>query len=164
MTHGRPPRRPRRVSFAPMRLAKNVATKLTPTEVALTIDPLRLAARHMREGVATEREWALLASAVNVAKTIERQRVVRGLAEHFHQAEEALNGISHRALAGSEWKPTALYWQEIEHINTLVDLHEYQLQHLSYGEAHRATRSAIATIQQAGGRPEMADQVQETLL
>lgn len=164
MTHGRKPRRQHRVLTNTMLLARNAATKLTPAEVAITIDPLRLAARHMREGVATEWEWSLLASAVNVAKAIERQGVVRGLGEHFEQAERALNGISQRALACSEWKPTALYWQEIEHVNALVDLHEFQLQHLSYGEAHRATRSAIAAIHQVGGRLEMVDQVQEALL
>lgn len=164
MTHGRKPRKPRYVSRDPMRLATNVATKLTPAEIATTIDPLRLAARHLREGVATEREWALLASAVNVAGAVERQGVVRGLAEHLAQAETALNAISRRALASGEWKPTALYWQEIEHVNTLVDLHEYQLQQLSYGEAHRATLSAVAAIHRVGGRVEMVDQVQGALL
>lgn len=164
MTHGRKPRRPRYVSLDPMRLARNAATKLTSAEIATTIEPLRQAARLTREGVASEREWALLASAVNVAKAIERQGIVRGLAEHFAQAEEALNGISRRALASGEWKPTALYWQEIEHVNALVDLHAYQLEHLSYGEAHRATRSATAAVHQVGGRVEIVDQVQEALL
>lgn len=164
MTHGRKPRKRRYISANPIRLAVNAATKLTPAEIAVAIDPIREAARLTREGVATESNWSLLASAVNVAKAIERQGVVRGLAEHLARAEEALNAISRRALAGGAWKATALYWQEIEHINTLVDLHEFQLQQLSYGEAHRATRRAIRDIHQAGGRVVMVDQVQEALL
>lgn len=164
MTHGRKPRRPRYVSPNPMRLARNAASKLTPGEVASAIDPLRLAAKHFREGVASEREWALLASAVNVAKAIERQGVVRGLGGHLDHAETALNAIDRRAMATAAWRPTALYWQEIEQINSLVDLHEFQLQQLSYGEAHRATRSAAIAVHQVGGLVEIVDQVQEELL
>lgn len=164
MTHGRRPRKQRHVSLDPMRLARNSATRLTPAEIAITIEPIRHAARLTREGVATERDWALLASAVNIAKAIERQGVVRGLAGHLEKAEEALNAICRRALASGEWRPTALYWQELEHINDLVDLHEFQLGQLSYGEAHRATRRAVRDVQQAGGRVVMVDQVQEALL
>lgn len=163
MTHGRPPRRPRRLTN-PIILARNAATRLTPAEISTTIGPIRQAARHMREGVGSEVEWSLLASAVNIAKAIDRQGIVRGLAEHLQAAEEALNGISRRALAAGEWQATALYWQEIEHVNALVDLHEFQLQQLSYGEARRAIQAATAAVRSAGGRVVDVDQVQEALL
>lgn len=163
MTHGRKPRRPRRLTN-PIILARNAATRLTPAEIALTIEPVRTAARRMREGVGSEVDWAQLASAANVAQAIERQGIVRGLAEHLHEAEQALNAISRRALAGGEWRATALYWQEIEHLTALVDLHEFQLQQLSYGEVRRAIQAATSSVLSAGGRVVDIDQVQEALL
>ena len=141
MTRGRKPLRPRRL-----------------------VDPLRQAARRMREGVATEAEWAMLAGAINVAKAIKGKGVVRGLAEHFASAEAALDAISRRALASGAWQATALYYQELEHVNTLVDLHEYQLGQLSYGERRLAIRTATAVVLSSGGRALSAEQVQESLL
>lgn len=152
MTHGRPPRRPRRVSLAPMRLARNGATLLTPAELANTLDPLRAAARALREGVATELDWSIVASALNVAQAIEQQGVVRGLGEHFHSAELALRGIEQRAMASGEWKATALYYQELDHISAAVDLHEFQLKRLSYSEVSRAVKKAAGEIRSTGGQ------------
>lgn len=164
MTHGRKPRRPRPISRDPLRLARNAATRLTKQEVASTIDPLRQAARHMREGVGDEMEWTLLASAVNVAKAIERQGVVRGLGEHLQAAEHALNAISRRALDAGTWVPTAMYWQEIEHINALVDLHEFQMQQLSYGEMRQAAIGATDKVRSVGGQVIEVELVQGALL
>lgn len=152
MSHGRPPRRPRWISYHPVELARNNATRLTPAEIQKAIDPLRAAAKALREGVATEWQWAVVASAMNVAQAIERQGVVRGLAEHLHSAELALQAIERRSMATGMWLPTALYYQELDHIAAAVDLHEFQMQQLSYGEFRRVVVRAEADIRSAGGR------------
>jgi len=151
MSHGRKPRRPGRISPNPIALARNNATRLTPAEISKAITPLRAAARALREGVATEWEWSVVASAMNVAQVIERQGVVRGLVEHLHSAELALQAIQQRAMSGGAWQATALYYQELDHITEAVDLHEFQMQQLSYGEFRRAVVRAEAEIRSAGG-------------
>jgi hypothetical protein len=163
MSHGRPPRRQRRISLNPIALARNNAARLTVAEIALAINPLRAAAKALREGVATEWEWAIVASAMNVAQAIERQGIVKGLAEHLRSAEVALQAIERRAMAPGAWKATALYYQELDHIATAVDLHEYQLQQLSYGEFRRVVVCAEAEIRSAGGRVVDVGQMQGVL-
>lgn len=151
MTHGRKPRRPRRISLDPVRLARNGATRLTPPEIASAIDPLRAAARALARGVATEMDWFTAASAMNVAQGIERQGVVRGLSEHVHGAEVALREIQRRAMASGAWLPPELHVEEIERIDTAVDLHEFQLQQLSYSEFRQVVVRLEAEIRGNGG-------------
>lgn len=152
MSHGRKTRRPGRISHDPIALARNNATRLTAKEISLAITPLRAAARALREGVATEWEWAVVVSAINVAQVIDKQGVVHGLAEHLHSAELALQGIQRRAMASGTSCATALYYQELDAIREAVDLHEYQMQQLSYGEFRRAVVRAEAEIRATGGR------------
>ena len=152
MTGKRKPRQPGRVNPFAFQGAINTATKLTPGEIASVIEPLNAAARALREGVADEDQWSRVVSAINVAQAIERQGVVRGLREHLHCAELALQGIRQRAVARTgEWDRTALYYQELDHINEAVDLHAFQLSQLSYGEYARAIRYAVGEIQSTGG-------------
>lgn len=152
MSHGRPRRRERHVYINVVDLAIDRATLLTPAEIEQIIDPLRAAMRALREGVATETDWSFAASAVNVAKAIEHQGVVRGLSEHLHVAELALQGIQARAMSSSEWQPTALYYQELDTLTNLVELHVFQLQQLSFGEFRRALVSAVDEVRSTGGR------------
>lgn len=152
MSHGRKPRRPRwpaRVDI--LQAAKARAAKMTPQEVATIIEPTRNALVALREGRATEREWLELACAVTMALSIEKQGVVRGLIEHLNSADNALTAIAERANQPTGWRPTALYFQEIEAVATLVSLFAFQLGNLSgaeFEEAHRATLGRNAT---AGG-------------
>lgn len=152
MSRGRKPRRPGRISRDPIALARNNATRLTAAEIAQAITPLRAAARALREGVATEWDWAIVASAINVAQAIDKQGIVRGLAEHLHSAEVALQGIYARAMTSGTWCATALYYQELDHITTAVDLHEFQAGKLSSGEWRSALKRAEAEIRSTGGR------------
>jgi hypothetical protein len=138
MKANRKPRRTGHVCLAPIELAKAGAGRLTPAEIVEPIACLRTAARALREGVATEWEWMVVASALNVAQAIERQGVVHGLSGHLHAAEMALKAIHQRAMAGGEWFSTPLDYQEIEDITSMVDLHEFQLSQVSYGEFRRA--------------------------
>lgn len=150
---GRKPRRPRWLPTAEtMKLASHRAGRLSQAEVAEVMQPLRQAFRALREGVATEWQWSIAASAVNAAKAIEDQGVVKGLRGHLHTADHALQAIYTRAQAADAWRPTPLYWHEIDAIHTAVDLHQFQLEQLAHGEALRAIDKAAAEIRSTGGR------------
>jgi len=64
-------------------------SKLKPAEVAETMGSLRTAFAHMREGVATHNEYAVLHSSMLIAQEIEQIGVVRGLQEHITAALQA---------------------------------------------------------------------------
>lgn len=148
----RKPRQMRWLPQDPISLAKKRAARLTTAEVRDIMDPIKGAHRALREGVATEWQWTLLASAMNVAQAIERQGVVRGLKEHLHSAEMALAGIRQRAVATGDWQAPTLYFQELDNVTAAVNFHEYQLLQLSDGELRQCSAVAIAEIRSTGGR------------
>ena len=133
------------------------AGKLTAPEVAFLMTPIRAAHKAMREGVATDMQWCYLAHAMNVAMAIERLGVVRGLRDHIHSAELALEAIQDRASATGTWKPTALHWHELDDIASAVDLHEFQLKQLSRKEFESAVVMATNEVRSTGGRVVRAD-------
>jgi hypothetical protein len=149
-------RKPRRVRWPAnvdtFELARRLATRVTPAELASVIDPMDDAFKALRKGVASEWQWALLASSVNVAKAIEKKGVVRGMREHWNAADIALANIRIRAMAAGAWKPTALYFHELDTIREAMHLHKFQLQQLSLGEAIDALAYAEAEIRSSGSK------------
>lgn len=152
MSHGRKPRRQRWAPTDTFALAAHRASKLTQAELNGVMQPLQSAFRALRESVATETHWSYLASAINVAMAIEAQGVVRGLHEHLHAAELALQAIYRRAMEARYWKPVPLYYLELDAISTAVDLHAFQLSQLGHGEFNRALDNATAEVASSGGR------------
>lgn len=152
MSHGRPPRRRRPVATNPLGLARDYATRLTRTEQDQVMNPLRAAVAALRRGVATEFEWMVAVTAVNIGDAIESQGIVRGLAGHLKDIDRALEGIRARAMASGAWQAPSLYYEERDFMDLLVDLHGHQLRSLSFGELGRARDKAVAQTGSAGGR------------
>lgn len=150
MTHGRPPRKPRQLKHN-MLVAIVRSSKLTPAEVAETMHTPRQCAARIREGVATEDQHTVLYTVLRIAQGIEETGIVRGLSEHLDSALQAMDAIRARALAHGAWRPTALYHYELDAINTALDLHEFQLQHVSAGELQAVAKKLIARTQSTGG-------------
>lgn len=164
MSHGRPPRRRRPIALNPFLHALDHATKLTRAERDQVMGPLRGAAAALRQGVATELDWALAVTAVNVGDAIEAQGIVRGLAGHLRNIDLALQEIGKRARAAGTWQAPALYYEERDFLDLLVDLHDHQVKSLSFGEFSRARDTAIAQTRSApGGRVVHVDQPQGEL-
>ncbi|MNX84331.1 hypothetical protein D3C86_1161240 [compost metagenome] len=93
------------------------------------------------------------ADSVNVGDAIETQGVVRGLAGHLRSIDVALQEIGKRARSSGAWAPPALYYEERDLLDLLVDLHGHQIRSLSFGEFSRACDKAIAqTLNAPGGR------------
>lgn len=145
--------RPRPVAANPMQLAMRRAGRIPAAELDEVMGQIEAAFRALREGVATEFQWVVLASSVELGLAVELQGVVTGLEGHLRAAEAALQAIYKRAMEpAGEWRPTALYWQEIEAVDTVVWLHREQLQRLSEAEWRRAHARAVGVVRSAGGR------------
>ncbi len=160
MTHGRKPRRPRAITADTFARARAGATRLTEAEVQETITPARACLKRLREGTATEDQHTVLASQIAVAMEIERGGIVRGLHEHISAAQDALANIRARAMVSSAWRPTALYFHELDALREAVELHEFQLRQLSAGELAAAAKKLISRTRSSGGqvvRTSMAD-------
>lgn len=141
-------------SANPIALAMRRASLIPQAEINEVMAPIEASFRAMREGVATEDQWCVLAGGVELALSIERTGVgaITGTLGHLQAAETALAEIARRARRPDGWKPTPLYWQEIEHLDTFTLLHKTQLEQLSEGEFHKAHKHAVAQVLGAGGR------------
>ena len=153
MSHGRPKRKPRYpAAVNTMDLVSRRVALVTPADLAQVMEPLQAAFTALRQGVATEWQWSVLASGMNCAQAIEKQGVVRQLAGHLRAAELALQSIYNRAMATGKWQATSLYYIELDAIDTAIDLHKFQLQQLSTGEVIKALDYAQAEVRSSGGR------------
>jgi len=89
-------------------------------------NPLGQAIKALREGVATEQQWQCAATAVALASN--RQNSVRGLQGHIRAADQALQVIHASALhaGGGRWACVVPQFQELDALQTFMDLHELQ--------------------------------------
>lgn len=146
----RVPRWPRVVNT--LEIAINGAAKIHDQDVKELLSAVDAAWKALREGVATRHQWSILAGSLDVAKAIERQGVMRGAFEHLNSADEALKSIYKRANTVDSWKPTALYFKELDDILAFISLHAQQVRSLSRSEFDQAINSAAGQIRSNGGR------------
>ena len=136
----------------PMTVALNNATTLTAEETAQVFAPIRAALEAMRTGKASYADWIQLSTCVQVAQAIEALRVVRGLRMQLAEAAEHLAAIEARALKGEDWTTPTLYGHELVSLQTLVQIHAFQVQQLSAAEFRAAVSKAKAEVIRNGGR------------
>lgn len=156
MSRNKKPRkayRPRQIACNTLDIALHHAAKPTEDDLQDVLQPIAQCVKALREGVATEGQWAIAAGAVQMAISIERQGVVRGLVEHWASAEAALQGIYRRAMAAGEWKPTALYYQELDALQEFLSLHTFQIRQLGRREFIRAVDGAERQVRKDGHVP-----------
>ena len=152
MSGRRKPRAPRRASNNPLAIAKAYAALLPKAEVDQELASIREAFRALREGVAIEWEWMVVVSTANISAAIEHQGVVAGLHLHIKLMQDALQAIGSRAMETGEWRPTALYFQEIDAIREGIHNFDFQVRQLSAGEYCSAQAYAIAEVRSTGGQ------------
>lgn len=159
MSRNKKPRkayRPRQVACNTLDIALHHAAKPTEDDLQDVLQPIAQCVKALREGVATEGQWAIAAGAVQMAISIERQGVVRGMVEHWASAERALQGIYRRAMAAGEWKATALYYQELDALRDFLSLHTFQIRQLGRREFIRAVDGAERQVRKDGHVPTLA--------
>jgi hypothetical protein len=152
MTHGRKPRKPRHVRTDTLMAAKLRASRLTATEIASIMNPVRECFAHVRTATATELQHQVLHSTLAMAQEIERAGIVRGLVEHIELAMSASSTYSARCFASGAWQASACHFHELDAISSMLDLHAFQLEQLSAAELHRITQRLIARTKQEGGQ------------
>ena len=151
------PKRTRQVwdgKLNPLSVALNAATLLTQDERDRLMQPLREAMAALRQGKATETNWLRLATCAQVAICIEDQGVVRGLRQHFNDADVALCAIADRAHATGAWRSPTCYGHELVTLDTMLQLYAFQIAQLSAKEFRRAAALAKARQLTYGGRVE----------
>lgn len=139
MSRNKKPRkayRPRPVTADTMALALHLAAKPAVADRAEVLDMLAKAIQALREGVATEQQWSIVAGSVTVALAIERQGIVRGMHGHFKVIEQALQDIYDRALriGGGRWVRVTLYFNELDALADLLTFHSFQVKQLGRAE------------------------------
>lgn len=152
MTHGRKPREPRHVRTDTLMAAKLRASRLTATEIASIMNPVRECFAHIRTATATELHHQVLHSTLTIAHEIERDGIVRGLVEHIELAMTTSSTYSARCLASGAWQTTVCHFHELDAISSMLGLHAFQLEQLSAAEYHRITQRLIARTKQEGGQ------------
>lgn len=143
-------RKPRRL-VNPLALAVQQATRLTADEVDQQMGPCRAAFAALRQGVATLRQWQVMAATLTIAASIEKQGVVKGLAGVLAEVDEALDAIDARASVGQDWRAPVLRGAEIRLLQEFLHVHQFQLEQLSYREYRQACAQAVARVRCGGG-------------
>jgi hypothetical protein len=151
MNGRKPPRRVRWPSILnTVEIVKAAVAKPPKHDVDEVMRIMTAASKAMREGVATEMHWSILAGAVSMGQAIERQRMVRGMSGHLTSTEQALDTIFKRAHRTGAWKSPSLYFDEIDMITTFINLHNFQVRQLSRGEYQDVIASAGGQIRASG--------------
>ena len=153
MSHGRPPRVIRYTHNLNMmtRVVLRV-TRLTTDEFDDVVAPIRASLAAMREGVASELQWSILASACELALAIEDKGITSGMRGHIRTGESILASIRLRAMSTGAWVPVSLDLHEIDDLNWTINLHEHQLTVVSSSEAKAALDLATGRVRSDGGR------------
>jgi hypothetical protein len=153
-------RKPRRIRWQPtadtLGIALHFAAKPAKADTDQVLAAIQGAFRALREGVATELQWSILAGSLDVSKAIEAQGIVRGLNSHLVSAEAALQMIYNRACLADGWRATALHFNELEDVRTFVDLHAFQVRQLSRAEFLAAIDTAQGKVRANGGQATLA--------
>ena len=139
---------------SPLDVAMNNATKLSPQDVEQIITPCANACAAILSGSGRRDHWATLCCSLNMSLSIERQGVVRGMAGHLASIEAALLAIAARSGEDDTpptWQPPQLSLDETDNMRLLVQLHQFQIQQLSYGEYRRAHHATVNRVRGGGG-------------
>jgi hypothetical protein len=146
-----------------MGMAISRATLLTEGEITQVLQPAREGFERMRRGQATELDWIHLVTVCSIGLSIEELGVVRGLKEVLTEADHALAAIAQRAnTSGKGWKEPTLYASEIQQLQALLRMHDFQLHQVSWGEHRKAWKHAASSVVQRGGQTIKALGVQAT--
>lgn len=145
MSRSKPPRkryRPRPIAVNTLAIALHRCAKPAREDREEVLSMLAKALAKLQGGTASELDWSVAAGGVSTAQAIERQGVVRGLSQHLAGIEAALQAIYNRCKRPNLWLRPTLTEPEIEAMKLLLELHTFQLEHLSRSEL-------IAAVDQA---------------
>jgi hypothetical protein len=115
-------------------LAKRLASRLGPSEVELLQNPLQEALASYIAGELSEPQWTDLDGACELARRIERLRVVKGLATEIKHTHDLLQSLKQQCTASDTWSPPAPTDPVAKDLQFFVKFHVFQLQQLTLNE------------------------------
>lgn len=139
-----------KVAAHPLALALFGVAKPKKSDIKRICSVLEDAFTAMRQSVATIGHWAVLGGAVDVAKAIERQGVVKGFIGHIQLTEQALASIYTRCNQPGAWRTTVLQFDEMDALDAFIWLHKLQLEQLSNAEYLQSCTKAANQINGGG--------------
>ena len=152
MAGGTKPKRRRQVweRLNPLTVAINAATLLTERERTEILQPIREALDALRRGVCTPLQMVHLGVCCQMAMTIEKQGIVRGLRQQISEADQALYNIDQRAHSTGRWVPPTCYGHELVTISSLVEFYGFQISQLSAKEFRSSVAVTRANVRTFG--------------
>lgn len=146
--HGQKKPRQTRPLKNPIYAAILSATLLTAAEIEETMRPIRQCQAAIENGKASPLQLSVMETSLSIAKAVERSRIIRGLGEILQAGDAALLSLRHRSCESGQWQPATPTADELDAIKTAINMHHFQLRHVSAGEFHRIIERLKA---QAGG-------------
>lgn len=142
-------------SLNPLEHIRAFATRLTPTERQIKLDPPREALARLRTKTATLADYLELCTAVHNAYAIEDSGVITGQREIIDHAYAALNEIGERAgpvdFDAGTWSPPTCYAIELQALDDLWHAYSRQLHEVTYSEFVAAERKAVSRVRSGKG-------------
>lgn len=135
----------RRPRVLPIQIATALVKKMDPQVVRFMMDGLRTCLAVLRTGQGHLNHVLEFDYAAVTASLIERQGVVRGLAQQIADADAAIMSMRLRAdRAAGTVGP--LFGNEIAALDSLIEVHQFQLAQISQGEYEGVLRSLAGRI------------------
>jgi hypothetical protein len=134
-----------RARTLPIQIAAERARKIAPQQVQAMIGGLRTCLAALRTGKGHLNDVLEFDYATMTASLIERHGVVRGLAQQIADADAAIMSMRLRAdKAAGNVGP--LFGNEIAALDSLIDVHQFQLAQISQGEYEGVLRSLAGRL------------------
>lgn len=151
MSSRRKAHQPRLVHHDQLGRALRLTKCLPPATVDQALRPISICFRSLREGVANEKEWAILVSALNLASALETHALRHGTQGHIKAGLQALEQVMRRAMARQFWMPVEVHLQEIDDIRVAIEIHEDQLRQIDQGAYATASSHATTEVRSKTG-------------
>lgn len=142
----------RRPRVLPIQIATALVRKIDPQVVQGMMDGLRTCLSVLRTGQGHLNDVLEFEYATMTASLIERQGVVRGLAQQIADADAAVKSMRQRN-DKSTGRVGPLFGNEITALDTLIEIHHFQLKQISQGEYETVLRSIAGRL---GGKMQEA--------
>lgn len=154
----------------PIAAAMDAAALVGIKEINEVFHILHQCRRALMQGCATKLQVDILTGSCTLAQAVEDLHIgtITGLTGHIKACRDALDTIRERYKASpqtrserlAKWGKTGLRFDEIDAIETFLQVHKTQLSQLSRGEFTQAANRAVARANSAGGKAEVVRDLQ----
>ena len=153
----------------PIAAAMDAAALVSIKEINEVFRILHQCRKALMQGCATKLQVDILTGSCTLAQTVEDLHIgtITGLTGHIAACKEALDTIRERYKTSpqtrserlAQWGKTGLRFEEVDAIETFLQIHKAQLSQLSRAEFTKAANLAVARVNSAGDKAEVVRNV-----